>query len=203
MRLHIRMSAWGAAVVGSLACGCHHVSDADAYPKDPLLVSKRPVEGSPGEPPVTTQLAYAEPAAPAAPAVNRTHEAFATGRGDVVAQPTVRERGPTVATPAVRSTPAPAEPGIYGHAPDHSWLLGVIDKHYAGHVQLRYCAASEDDTWGGKVSLENDPQLAPLQDGDVVRLEGELLPVDPSQGDTWNHYPHYRVRDVKLIQRKS
>jgi hypothetical protein len=200
------MSAW-AAMMG-LACGCHHVSEGDAYPKDPLLVSKRPVEGPLGEPQATTQLAYAEPAAPVVPAVtvaatNRTHETFASGRGEVVAQPVGRERGPTVATPALRSTPAPAEPGVYGHAPDHSWLLGVIDKHYAGHTQLRYCNASEDDSWGGKVSLENDPQLAPFQDGDVVRVEGELLPVDPGQHDAWNHYPHYRVRDVKLIQRRS
>lgn len=108
-----------------------------------------------------------------------------------------------VATPAVRSTPVPPGSSVYGHAPDHTWLLGVLDKHYHGHYDLRYCDASEDDTWGGKVSLESDPRLAQLQDGDIVRIEGELLPVDPSQRDTWSHYPRYRVRDVKLIQRKN
>jgi len=208
MRLRNRFFAW-AAVLSGLTCGCHQVSGVDAYPKDPLLASKKPVEGAPGEPSVV-QLAQAEPMAPAAPAMavvtanaSRTHETFAAGRTDVVAQPAVRERGPTVATPALRSTPLPAGPGVYGHAPDHSWLLGVVDKHYAGHFELRYCDASEDDSWGGKVCLESDPRLAQFHDGDVIRIEGELLPVDPALRDAWSHYPHYRIRDVKLIQAKN
>jgi hypothetical protein len=207
MRLRIRMFAW-AAVVGGLSCGCHQVTGVDAYSKDPLLASKKPVEGTPGEATAVTQLAQAEPPAPAAPAMavvtaSRPHEPFATGRADVIAQPAARERGPTVAMPALRSTPLPGNSSVYGHAPDHSWLLGVVDKHYAGHIELRYCDASEDDSWGGKVALENDPRLAQFHDGDVIRVEGDLLPVDPSQRDTWSHYPHYRIRDVKLIQPKS
>jgi hypothetical protein len=95
----------------------------------------------------------------------------------------------------------PAPSTSYAHAPDHSWLLGVLDKHYNGHIELRYCAPSEDDTWGGKVCLESDARLAQFKDGDVLRVEGELVPVDPNQHDTWSHYPHYRIHDVKLIQR--
>jgi hypothetical protein len=81
--------------------------------------------------------------------------------------------------------------------------VGVLDKHYMGHFALRYCDASEDDSWGGKVSLDNDPRLAQFHDGDVVRIEGELVPRETGQRDTWSHYPHYHIRDVKLIQRQN
>jgi hypothetical protein len=195
--------------------GCQHLN-SESYPKDPLLVAKKPVEGSPAPPAPPVQVVSAEPVVPPVPVsalatampqpaihASRTHETFAAGRQPINAQATSRESGLVVATPAVRSTPPAPAASVYGHAPDHSWLVGVLDKHYMGHFALRYCDASEDDSWGGKVSLDNDPRLAQFQDGDVVRIEGELVPRETGQRDTWSHYPHYHIRDVKLIQRQN
>lgn len=197
-----RSVAWATVLGGAVAAGCQHATGPDAYPKDPLLLSKKPVEGllSPlAQPPV--QLAAAEPTPPrpseALVAAFKPLAHLATGRGTMVVQPAVRDRGPTVATPAVRSS------AVFGHAPDHSWLLGVIARRDQGHFDLRYCDASAADRLGGKVSLEPDPRLVQFQDGDVVRVEGELATGAPEPGTNRSHYARYRVRDVKLVQRKN
>lgn len=203
-----------ALMVSGLLGGCQAPGGKEAYPKDPLLMSKKPVEGADSRPAPQVQLVSAEPMPPpfpttalatlAAPTSDVDREGFAAQRNDLVAQPVATPRGPVPATAAVRSAPAPLMNGIYGHAPDHVWLQGVLDKHYHGHFDLRYCDHTEDDSWGGKVCLENDPRLAQFQDGDVVRVDGELMPaVPPAQRDTWSHYPRYRVRSVQLIQHKK
>lgn len=211
----IRSLTWAALLSGSLVGGCKHPTGTEAYPKDPLLLTKKPVEGSiePSAPPVL--LAAAEPLAPSTPPAalavlsapnmrsTPSHDTFAIGRGEVSAQPAIRERGTAPISTAVRSAPTPPGVAAYGHAPDHSWLLGVLDKHYQGHFDLRFCDASEENKLGGKVTLEPDPQLAQFQDGDVVRVEGELVPMGAEQRGTWSHYPRFRVKDVKLVERKK
>jgi hypothetical protein len=116
--------------------------------------------------------------------------------------------------PAVRTKDTPGVPAVtaverqvsgnYGHATDYSWLQGVVDKHYQGHLYLRYCDHSVEDTWGGKVCLPDDPRLAQLKDGDVIQVEGEIVPDhDQTSRGAWHHYPHYQIRDLKVIQPKN
>jgi hypothetical protein len=210
----------GLVLMAGLVAGCQSMSGGGKpYPKDPLLLSKKPVEGgsSPTMEPSPPQLAAAEPVQPQVPAtalVSATAPAgisrvpayrFATDRTSVSAKPVVTLKAPLVAIPAVRSNSAPeALGGTYGHAPDHRWLQGVLDKHYQGHFGLRYCDAAVEDSWGGKVRLEADPRLAQFQDGDVIRVEGDLVPRETGAAqETWDHYPHYRIRNVELIQRKN
>jgi hypothetical protein len=93
--------------------------------------------------------------------------------------------------------------GKYGHAPDYSWLQGELDRHYRGHLELRYRPISEEDANGGKVRLEEDPRLAEFRPGDVIAVEGELL-TDPdgTSAAPWAQYRRYHIRAVHLVERK-
>lgn len=91
--------------------------------------------------------------------------------------------------------------GKYGHTSDYSWLQGEIDRTYRGSLDLRYCPASEEDTWGGKVRLADDPRLAEFRPGDVVSVEGEVVKDSASEGHGWDQYPRFVIRDVKLVER--
>ena len=93
--------------------------------------------------------------------------------------------------------------GKYGHAADYTWLQGELDRHYRGHLELRYRSVSEDDPYGGKVRLEDDPRLAEFRPGDIIAVEGELLtdPDGPSAAP-WAQYRRYHIRSVRLVERK-
>jgi hypothetical protein len=118
---------------------------------------------------------------------------------------------PVVATEATASPVAPPVTqavvrqvdGKYGHAADYTWLQGELDRHYRGHLELRYRPLSEDDQYGGKVRLEDDPRLAEFRPGDVIAVEGELL-TDPDgpAAAPWAQYRRYHVRAVQLVGRK-
>jgi hypothetical protein len=200
-----------ASVSCSCLIGCGDKSAIHQQVRDPLLISKKPVEGR-AERPAPTPVAYAAPLPPAPP---ETALASAPVKLQAIGvNGTERaETAPVLtATPAIRTNPAVTsgetvsrrEPAkIYGHAPDHAWLQGVIDKHYQGHLSLRYCDPSEDDEWGGKVVLEEDPRLSEFKDGDVVRVEGEIVREDGKvKRGVWNHFAHYRFKDIRLIQSK-
>jgi hypothetical protein len=61
--------AWSiTALAGSLALGCHLGAGRPAFSDDPLVLSKRPVEGQPAQTAAPVQLARAEPAQPLLPA---------------------------------------------------------------------------------------------------------------------------------------
>jgi hypothetical protein len=213
----MRRLAWfaaGACWFGLLGCG--EKAPINKHVRDPLLISKKPIEGKPDKP-APVAVAAVEPPAPTAP---ETAVATAPVKLESIGAGGVEHAGgPPAAKPPLNATPAsrsgasaevPAEtvsrrePGrIYDHAADHAWLQGVIDKHYHGHLNLRYCDPSEDDAWGGKVMLLDDPKLAHLKDGDVVRVEGEIIYEDgKAKRGTWNHFVQYRIRDVQLIQGK-
>jgi hypothetical protein len=199
--------------------GCGEKAPINKHVRDPLLISKKPIEGKP-EQAAPVHVAVAEPSPPPVPdeAIATAPvklEAIGVGGVERAGGPTNPEppKPPVNATPAIRSgasadvpaaTVARREPAsLYGHAPDHTWLQGVIDKHYHGHLNLRYCDVSEEDAWGGKVMLADDPRLAALKDGDVVRVEGEVLHEDgKAKRGTWNHFVQYRIKDVRLIQGK-
>ena len=222
MQLKLWQTWLAAGVYGSLMLGCNH-APVNQPPRDPLVTSKKWVVGKTDKA-VPAQVAKNEPAAPTVPETALASApvnpdtlgspGIERASGQVAAAPDRAAKPPLKAIPAVRtgaSAEVKAEPasrhevsGIYGHAPDHTWLQGVLDKHYLGHMHLRYCDPTMDDTWGGKVILERDDRLAPFKDGDVVRVEGELVKEDgQTKRGTWGHFPLYRIRDIQLIQGKQ
>ncbi|MBX7102970.1 MAG: OB-fold nucleic acid binding domain-containing protein [Gemmataceae bacterium] len=89
--------------------------------------------------------------------------------------------------------------GTYGHDSNYSWVQGEIDLHYRGHKELRFCPVSEDDPIGGKVRLVDDPRLADLKMGDIVRIEGELVRDDPTA--VGGQACRFHVKDIRIIQK--
>jgi hypothetical protein len=87
----------------------------------------------------------------------------------------------------------------YAHAPDYHWLRGVLDVHHRGYLALRYCDASVEDRWGGKVRLEPDERLNAFHDGDVLFVEGELI-AEGNSTETKAGYPRYRITSVRLAR---
>jgi hypothetical protein len=120
-----------------------------------------------------------------------------------VLQPLPAHSAANGAIPASATMPSIASRimnGRFGYATDHSWLQGELDRHYRGHLDLRYRPASEEDTFGGKVRLDDDPRLAEFRAGDIVAVEGEIIrDADLSIGQ----YPRFRIRSVRLIERKN
>jgi len=100
--------------------------------------------------------------------------------------------------PAVRSRPARPLPGMLAHDPDHRWLQGILEKHHEGGYFLRYAEPTAESPWSGKVRLEPDVHLGLYQDGDLVRLEGSLLPGEASP--RWDAPPRYRLHTIKLVR---
>jgi hypothetical protein len=120
----------------------------------------------------------------------------------VMAPPVVAPAAPVI-TPAVIQTSVRTAEGKYGHSADYTWLQGELDRHYRGHLELRYRPASEEDPYGGKVRLEDDPHLAEFRPGDVIAVEGELL-ADPegTNAAPWSQYKRFHIRAVRLVERK-
>lgn len=211
----------------SIVCGCKSSSAENTYPKDPLLLSKKPVEGKGGAAsagPGPSLLASAEPVAPTSPTTALASlrkptenapadKSIGASRTPAPTALIPNHQGPTTASPAVRSSATPGAnetpahtpvAGTYGHAPDYTWLQGVLDKHYQGTMHLRYCDATVEDSWGGKVCLESDPRLDQFKEGDVILVEGAIVPDnDAGHQKGWKHYPKYQIRQVQLVQRKN
>jgi hypothetical protein len=201
-----------ALAAGGLALGCGQTSASRNSAPDPLFLSKRPAPGKFDA--KTPNQAIAE--APTPPAVPTTALAGKGGKAhdpDMNAQVGKNADGPFVpATPVSRSKPpadrkppsetSAASPMMYSHAADYSWIRGVLDKTYRGVMNIRYCDLSEEDPHGGKFELKDDPQLASYRDGDIVWIEGELLPAKVgAESSPWNRFRTYRIHTIRLEQR--
>jgi hypothetical protein len=186
-----------ALVAGGLGAGCG-LTSSRPFPPDPLLLSKRPVEGK-VEATAPRQFAFNPPDPPAVPdpaATARQTPAPVEPRA-VPAVPASRAKDPA-ASPA--SQPAQTPSGVYGHAEDYSWLKGVLIRHPNGSVDLRYCDIAAEDRWGGKVCLEPDSRLNAVRDGQVIYVEGSLVPeTDETPLTTWNSYPTYHIRVLRTV----
>ncbi len=209
---------WLVVVGGGLLAGCQTGQPRHAYARDPLVLSRMPVEGKPGPVGAPKLLTQAEPAPPVMPAseVVQGPSARPTESVSGPAPPTEPSSAPPAKPKLVETAPqedlirtsGPPAPArhteyLYGHASDYTWLHGVLDRHYIGHLTLRYCDFSIEDTWGGKVILDDDPRLAEYHDGDVVEVEGELIPASPAMRHSWDQNPHYRIQSIRLAERKS
>jgi hypothetical protein len=218
------------AILFGIGFGCGTTGDRKPYLQDPLLISKKPVEGR-AQDARPVLLAQAEPVPPMGPAVSlaaaprpaepanppaavadlRALTQPGSPPSDVPAQTVSTYKGAVEVSPAVRvkdgqqfSAVTAVQrhiPGIYGNAPDYGWLQGVVDKHYQGHWYLRFCDASVEDKHGGKVCLVDDPRLAQLKDGEVIFVEGEIVPEKETVNrGPWHHYPRYQIRTLKQVQ---
>ncbi len=200
------------AILGLAIEGCK--SESAGLPKDPLLTSKRPIRGNVNaENPV--RLAYAEPSPPPLPEVAFVGSSLAPRAVTKSSQPSVAPEIPHAVTEAPSPGKAPVEVkavpvarrkwlGTYGHAPDHSWLQGVLETQGTDTMCLRYSASPAGDNWGGRVSLQDDARLAQLKDGDVVLVEGEMVQeTGESESQTRRSCPVYRIHDVWLVQRRD
>jgi hypothetical protein len=188
-----RIVSWAVALL--LLAGCQ-TATKNAYENDPLVLSKKPVEGAVSTTP-PAQVAMTEPMAPAMPVLPD-----AVANRSVAAQPTAILKAPLLAIPAVRSTAAESLHGpVYGHAADLSWLQGVVEKHFQGYFELRYAEPTINDRWGGKVRLDDDQRLAGLCDGDVVRVEGFVSSIPLAEAkSSWSQPPLYKVEGLRLLQ---
>jgi hypothetical protein len=220
MERAIKWEAWLALALGGFGLlGCES-ADHRRYPDDPLFLSKKPVEGK------WTQsgpqlVASNEPVAPIMPTEALATTPFSKDRSTAFASPSPSvmdenkalsppkdaAKRPVLATPVSRTIPSDRAlagapglrkvPGIYGHATDYSWLQGVLERHYRGPLELRYCDLAIDDPHGGKVSLEADPRLDSFKEGDIVVIEGEMRSSpQPREPSGWRPYPPYRVRQI-------
>jgi hypothetical protein len=123
--------------------------------------------------------------------------------------------GPLLPPPIESSVPTPASAigaaagslppsprtldGPFGFSADRTWLKGELDRHYRGYLELRYRRPAEEDTFGGKVRLEDDPRLGEFRSGDIVAVDGEMIhDGNPSAGQ----YPRFRIRSIRLVERK-
>ncbi len=169
--------------LGIILPGCGLFSRRADYPDDPLLISKKPVEGK-VEGTVPVMVAYAEPQPPSLP---NTALDFSPPRL-VRAIPVSRQK-------LMAST---------GHAPDYSWFQGVVGSSESGGLELRYADSPEADALGGKIRLEDDPRLAQVKIGDVIRVEGAMvkrLNEATRQADATQ--PVYRIREMWLVGRRN
>jgi hypothetical protein len=94
-------------------------------------------------------------------------------------------------------------PGRFARDSEYRWLQGVLEKHFKGYYCLRYADSSVEEAYGGKVRLVDDARLTQFHDGDVLRIEGEL--VSESEGGPharWEN-PRYRVKGIELVQQSK
>jgi hypothetical protein len=210
-----RWMGWLAlALAGGVAIGCNRPSVNSPYPADPLLAHKKPVEAKADQAkPVAVAQEPARPVVPAAAIAAMPRRPEGAAADTLVQRPALPgPGGPPVTAALAVNTRTTAEvnaspvgrrivSGVYGHTPDYTWLQGTLEKHYRGHLELRYCDATEEDDLGGKVCLEDDPRLGRFKEGDVVAVEGELVRENGqlSLGAS-HHYPHYRIRSVEPVQ---
>lgn len=79
----------------------------------------------------------------------------------------------------------------YGHASDYSWVQGEV-QHTRKGWRLRYASLDETDTYGGSVTLADDPCLTQLKEGEIYTIEGRLQNPDTHFGS-----PTYVVKELR------
>jgi hypothetical protein len=89
---------------------------------------------------------------------------------------------------------AAARPSL-GHAPDHSWLVGRLERDEAtDRWYIRYTYPGEQERLGGRLELLGTGSMAGFRVGQTIRAEGKL--VDPAPLET---QPAYRIRALQAL----
>ena len=82
---------------------------------------------------------------------------------------------------------------VAGHSPDYRTLCGKV-RSFRGNFRLRYADASEDDRYGGSVSLEG--VIEPLRDGYQICVQGQLIPAADRFAT-----PRFQVKSIEVLSR--
>jgi hypothetical protein len=93
-----------------------------------------------------------------------------------------------------------AVPGDFGHDPNYHWVQGVLERHYHGDTCVRFTDPAVEDQYGGKFRLDDERLLSQYREGDVIGLEGEVVPA--SDRDRPGSTAHYLIHDVWLVRQK-
>lgn len=172
-----------------VACGCALFREPAGLPKDPLLQISKPVERKPGQA-IDEQFAFAHPSAPAAPDMAALARAY---RLPVDEKDFPANRPQFEATPVSR--PGRPEP-LQGHAPDFSWIIGVLEIQPDGVRLIRFDRSAPADL--ASVILAPTDLFASFGSGDVLFVEGALG--DPLKMEIASPaYRPYRARTVKKL----
>jgi hypothetical protein len=168
------------------------------YPEDPLFESKQPREkGTALVHPVFSVAAIPDPQPPRRP---ETQLVSPLGEPDHPPRSALFQGNDSEASSEGSTPPAPS----FARSADFRWLQGLLEKDYRGRYSLRYCDATVADRWGGKVSLVPNPRLGQFQDGDVVRVEGMLVPLLKTLSNTaWDYEPRYRLIAIRAVPESS
>jgi hypothetical protein len=198
-------STTAVSLISLAFCGCLF-SDRLPYRDDPLLVQRKPLQGSP-EKAKPSLLLVAEPSPPALPteAFVQRPPAYWPDTALAGSLPGSVRGNESIDGPArLEAWPVsrPKISGVFGHAPDYTWLQGTVECLAGGVIELRYVPENDGDVWGGRVRLEKDTRLQQIQVGDVLLVEGELqLHHDPATARPALEAPAYRVRVLWLVRR--
>ena len=84
------------------------------------------------------------------------------------------------------------KPG-FAHAPDYSWVAGELQFLHARKVwRVRYASVQEEDRYGGGMTLVEAGPMTEFQDGQMVRVEGEVADVTSRESE-------YRVHHIEPL----
>jgi hypothetical protein len=100
--------------------------------------------------------------------------------------------------PPPEQDPVPAAPlkQGFGFARDYSWLMGELQYVRSRDVwRLRYAEAEQDDRYGGTVTLVGEGLTADCKNGQIVRVEGQMINPDSSEPR-----PPYWARKLRIIR---
>jgi len=97
----------------------------------------------------------------------------------------------------LRCAVEPGQEAAPSHAADYSWLIGELQYLEVRNVwRVRYATVEDEDRYGGSVVLtETGPMFGHLN-GQLVRVEGQLVAPDSREPS-----PAYRVRHLQLVPR--
>jgi hypothetical protein len=210
--------------LGMLAClalaGCE--TTAQRVGRDPLLLSKRGIEGNPANVAPSALLVSAEPLPPALPALalvsSRQPAALLREQAGLLARqkleanekllPKAAEKAGTsqpTSTPPSEKRPVPAVPvkrqvvrGLYGAAGNHSWLQGAIETIGPDGAVLRYGHPWVAGPQAFRVLLNPEERLKDLRVGDVIRVEGE-----ESENPKDRSLPLYQIKNLTKVSLDS
>jgi hypothetical protein len=214
---------------GLLLClalaGCETTQERVA--RDPLLLSKRGVEGSPGNVAPSALLVSAEPLPPDLPAIalvsSRQPAALLREQASALARQKLESKEnqlPGSPEKAIVTQPVPAAPilpsqterepvsalpvkrqivrGIYGAAANHSWLQGTVESLGTEGTVLRYGHPWVAGPEAFRVLLQPDDRLKDLRKGDVIRVEGS-----EAENAANRSLPLYRIKTLEKVSLES
>lgn len=100
--------------------------------------------------------------------------------------------------PKMVEAPKPAPPKM-DHAADYSWIQGKLEyAHIEGGAWiLRYAGLDQSDKYGGHVVLSRSAKMANYREGDMVRVEGEIV---NDRSSIFLRGPLYRVYGSSMVQ---